>query len=167
MSGLGLLLQRRSRIRLQWVHLLWSLNLFLYTALNWWILYRWQSRSEWTLFLFLFLLLSPTVGYLLSVLLFPDHLDEGASLKEHYYQNHRWFFTLGALLPLIDLADTALKGREHLLRQGAIYLFTISLLFVLMVVAAWTRRERYHQAFAIFFLVYLVAFISINLLVIA
>jgi len=43
LSGLGWLLQKRGRVRVYWMHLLWALNLFLYLALNWWILFRWES----------------------------------------------------------------------------------------------------------------------------
>jgi hypothetical protein len=32
------------------------------------------------------------------------------------------------------------------------------------VVGAWTRDERYHAFFAVFFLIYTILFISINLL---
>ena len=72
LTGLGRLLQARGRVRLDWVHMLWALNLLLFQTLTWWILFRWQSRTEWTFFLFVFLLLSPTISFLLTVLLFPD-----------------------------------------------------------------------------------------------
>jgi len=72
LTGLGRLLQARGRVRLYWVHMLWALNLLLFQRLTWWILFRWQSRAEWAFFPFLFLLLSPTVSFLLTVLLFPD-----------------------------------------------------------------------------------------------
>ena len=76
LSGCGELLQVRQHTGLYWVHLLWGLNLFLYLVLNWWILFRWQTETEWSFFIFLFVLLSPTVGFLLSILLFPDPTEE-------------------------------------------------------------------------------------------
>ena len=79
-------------------------------ALNWWILFRWHTQSEWNFFLFLFILLSPTVEFLLAVLLFPEPLEHGTDFKQHFYSNHRWFFVLAALLPPLDAADTLLKG---------------------------------------------------------
>ena len=163
LSGLGRLLQARGHFKLYWVHLLWALNVFLYLTLNWWILYRWQGQKEWTFFLFLFVLLSPTVDYLLSVLLFPDPLEEGADLKLHFYANHRWFFILAALLPPIDFLDTSLKGWAHLIAQGLIYPISLTVWFLLIIVAAVTRREWFHKFFAVFFLLYLLVFIGINL----
>jgi hypothetical protein len=163
LTGLGRLLQGRNQVHLYWVHLLWTLNVFLFLVLNWWILFRWHTQQQWSFFLFLFVLLSPTVAYLLTALLMPDPLEEGFDSKGHFYNNHRWFFTLAALLPLIDAVDTWLKGPAHFRAQGLLYILTILLLFTLNVVAAIDRHERFHAFFAIFFLVYIVVFITINL----
>jgi hypothetical protein len=163
LSGVGRLLQDRSHIQIYWVHLLWTLNVFLYLVLNWWILFRWHSRQNWSFFLFLFVLLSPTISYLLTVLLMPDPFPDGLDLKQHFFDNHQWFFTLAALLPIIDALDTLLKGREHFMAQGSLYILTILLLFILNVVAARIRDERYHTFFVVFFFIYLLGFIAINL----
>jgi hypothetical protein len=99
----------------------------------------------------------------MSVLLVPEPLEGGMDLKHHFYANHRSLFILAALLPLIDAADTLLKGWDHFAAQGAIYVITLLVLLVLSLAAAYTRNERYHAFFAIFFLVYFTAFIGINL----
>ena len=163
LSGLGRVLQSRGRVHIYWVHLLWALNVFLFLVLNWWILFRWHVQQEWSFFLFLFVLLSPTIAFLLAVLLMPDPFEDGLDLKQHFYNNQRWFFTLGALLPIIDALDTLLKGWAHFTAQGPLYALTILLLFALNVAAARIRHERFQAFFAIFFLVYLLAFIAINL----
>ena len=93
----------------------------------------------------------------------PDPFEEGFDPKQHFYNNHRWFFTLGALLPIIDAMDTLLKGWSHFTAQGPLYVLTILLLFILNIVAALVRREGFQAFFAIFFLVYILAFIAINL----
>ena len=163
LTGCGKLLQVRQHTHLYWVHLLWALNLFLYLVLNWWILFRWRSQPEWSFFLFLFVLLSPTIGFLLSILLFPDPIEEQIDLRRHFYANRRWFFVLAALLAPIDALDTLLKGWDHFVAQGPIYLLTLSLVLVLSLIAAVTRGEKYHSFFAVFFFAYILAFISINL----
>jgi hypothetical protein len=167
LSGVGRMLQSRGRLHFYWVHTLWIVNVFLYIVLNWWILFRWQQQTQWTFFLFMFLLISPTITFLLSVLLFPNPIRENTDLDQHFYDNSRWFFILAALLPLVDLADTLLKGIPHFFEQGPFYIVTISLLTVLMVIALLTKKRWYHCFFAIFFLVYILVFISINLLVLA
>jgi hypothetical protein len=163
LTGVGRLLQVRHHTPLYWVHLVWAGNLFLFLVLNWWILFRWHSQAEWTFFLFLFVLLSPTIAFLLAVLLFPEPLEDGLNLKHYFYANHRWFFILAALLAPIDGIDTLLKGWDHFLAQGPIYILTLVLVLGLSAVAAMTRNERYHAGFALFFLAYLLTFITINL----
>lgn len=165
--GVGKLLEKRSQVHLYWVHLMWVVNVFVFIALEWWVLFRWQAQVEWTFFLFVFLLASPTIAFLLSVMLFHESLTEHLDFREHFYGNHRWFFTLGALLPPLDFVDTYLKGYEHLIAQGPIYIVTIVLVTSLSVIAAATKNEKYHKFFSIFFFVYILAFISINLSVLA
>ena len=163
LTRFGRLLQVWHKSRLYWVHVLWAVNLFLYIVLNWWILFRWSTVSEWNFFIFLFVLLSPTIAFLMSVLLVPDPLEGGMDLKHHFYANHRSFLILAALLPPIDALDTLLKGWDHFVAQGAIYIITLLVLLVTCLVAAYTRDERYHAFFAVFFLVYITVFIGINL----
>jgi hypothetical protein len=163
LTGVGKMLQLRQSIRPYWVHLIWVLNVLLWLLLNWWILYRWRAYEGWTFFLFLFLLVSPTIAFLLSVLLVPEPLEEEHNLREYYYDNHRWFFTLAALLPLIDAVDTLLKGWDHFVAQGPLYIITLLILFTMSAVGAWTKSERYHAAYAFFFLAYIMAFIGVNL----
>lgn len=163
LTGFGRVLQVRRRMTLYWVHHLWSANLFLYLVLNWWILFRWRTQSEWTFFIFLFVLLSPTVGFLLSVLLFPEPMEDGINLKQHFYANHRGFFLLGALLAPLDMVDTLLKGWDHFAAQGPVYPASMVLVLVLNLIAAWTKNEKYHAFFAVFFAVWLLIFIGINL----
>jgi hypothetical protein len=163
LTGFGKLLQIRTSVRPYWVHALWAGNVLLWLLLNWWILYRWRTHEGWTFFLFLFVLLSPTITFLLAVLLFPEPLEPGTDLKAHFYANRRWFFSIAACLPLIDLADTLLKGTAHFRAQGPLYVATIVSLFVLSITGAITEREWFHKAFAMFFLLYILVFITVNL----
>jgi hypothetical protein len=71
LGGVGEMLQARSRHRIYWVHVIWIVNLFLYLVIAWWIFYRWRDQQPWNFYLFLFVLISPTILYLASLLLFP------------------------------------------------------------------------------------------------
>jgi hypothetical protein len=117
--GFGKIVQARDRVQVYWVHLVWVLNVFLYTVLNWWILYRWHTQTDWNFFLFLFILLSPTVEFLLSILLFPEPLER-ADLRHHFFANRLWFFVLAGSLAPLDAIDTLLKGYAHFAAQGSI-----------------------------------------------
>jgi hypothetical protein len=163
LTGIGKIVERRDKVQKYWVHILWSVNVFLFMALNWWVLFRWESWSPWSFPLFMFLLLTPTVCFLLSVVLFPDPFEEKMDFKQHFYEDRRWFFALATLLPPLDFVDTLLKGMPHMLAQGPIYIFTIVLITALSAVAALTKNQTYNKFFSIFFLVYISVFISINL----
>ncbi|HST30952.1 MAG TPA: hypothetical protein VLK27_08970 [Chthoniobacterales bacterium] len=154
LAGVGEMLQARSRPRLYWVHGLWIANLFLYLVIAWWVFYRWRSQPQWTFFLFIFVLISPTLLYLASTLLFPREvdLDERVDYKAHYYANHRAFFIILAIFGPIDVVDTLLKGIPHFLEQGPQYIVQIVLYLCGLTIAAITRNERYHQFYSIFFL---------------
>jgi hypothetical protein len=161
-SGLGTTVEHRKTVRVYWVHLIWALNLFLFITLEWWIRFRWHTQNEWNFFLLLFLLLSPSVSFLLSVILFPGTIAK-TDFKQQFFQNRRWFFSLAAILPPLDAADTLLKGFAHFQAQGIIYPIYLSILLLLTVLGVFLESEAYHKFFAIFFLCCLVGFILVNL----
>jgi hypothetical protein len=152
--GVGEMLQARARRRIYWVHSIWIVNLFLYLVIAWWIFYRWRNQQPWTFLLFVFVLISPTLLFLCSRLLFPPEnaLDQLVDYKKHYYANHRAFFVIFCLFTPVDAIDSLLKGIPHFLELGPQYYLSSTLYFAGMLGAAITRRERYHQVFAIIFL---------------
>src|SRR6266513_3872403 len=154
LGGVGEMLQARSHRRIYWVHAVWIINLFLYLVIAWWIFYRWRNQEPWRFLLFIFVLISPTLLYLASLLLFPREGDVDAAVdyKTHYYANHRAFFILFALFTPVAIADSLLKGIPHFLQLGPQYFVSNLLFFAGLVTAAITPNERYHQFYAIFFL---------------
>jgi hypothetical protein len=154
LGGVGEMLQARSARRIYWVHAIWIINLFLYLVIAWWIFYRWRNQQTWTFLLFVFVLISPTVLYLASLLLFPRESDVDAAIdyKTHYYANHRAFFILFGLFTPVDIVDSLLKGVAHFLALGPQYFVSSLLYFGGLVTAAITRNERYHEFYAVFFL---------------
>src|ERR1051325_476767 len=157
LAGVGDMLQAGSLRRIYWVHALWVINLFLFLVAAWWIFYRWRSEQHWTFFLFVFVLISPTILYLAALLLFPP---EGAparsrdDYRNHFYANHRAFFIFFGLFAPVDNVDTLLKGIPHYLAQGPWYVISSIVMIVTMGIAAITTNEKYHQCFAIYFLIH-------------
>jgi hypothetical protein len=155
LGGVGEMLQARSHRRIYWVHAIWIINLFLYLVIAWWIFYRWRNQEPWRFLLFVFVLISPTLLYLASLLLFPREGDVDAAVdyKTHYYAKHLAVFILFALFTPVDIADSLLKGVSHFLALGPQYFISNALYFAGLTTAAITRNERYHEFYAIFFLV--------------
>ena len=169
LAGVGEMLQARMRPRIYWVHVVWIVNLFTYLVVAWWIFYRWRNQQEWSFYLFVFVLISPTILYLASILLFPREgsIEESVDYKTHYYANHGAFFAIFSMFTVVDFADTLLKGIPHFLALGKPYIISNTLYFTGMVTAAITQNERYHQFYAIFFLVQtiVISFILFQILV--
>lgn len=119
--------------------------------------YRWRFEQHWPFWLFIFVLISPTVLYLASVVLSPRDLDSSTAprnYRSHFYANHRTFFLLLAIYAPVDVADSWLKGTAHLPGLGASYFISATILFTTLIIAAFTRNERYHRVFAIYFLLH-------------
>lgn len=158
LAGVGEMLQARSHRQIYWVHAVWVVNLFLYLVVAWWIFYRWRNQQPWTFFLFVFVLISPTILYLASIVLFPREgfVDESVNYKTHFYANHRVFFILLALFGPIDVVDTLLKGIPHFLEQGPRYIVSSAFFLVGLTIAAITRNQRYHEVYCLIFLAHTV-----------
>jgi hypothetical protein len=91
-------------------------------------------------------------------LLFPRDLAGYEGFKDYYFSRRGWFFGLLVVGQAVDLADTLLKGMVHFRSLGPSYPIAIAIVSLLMLIAMRTRSERYHGAFAISSVVYLVAY---------
>lgn len=164
LSGVSEIMRSRVVGGASWVHGLWVLNIFLYNLVVWWATYRWRVVESWDFFLFVYVLATPLLLYLLSALLFPDP-DDKIDITTHFDEVRRWFFGLLSLLPLLDVGDSLLKGREHFADLGPAYLIGMVALFTASVIGG-TRRPRrptYYAVFGAIFGVYLLVFITLNL----
>jgi hypothetical protein len=85
----------------------------------------------------------------------PADLEGYAGYRDYFYSRRAWFFGLQATWLTVDLADTLLKGMAYFASFGLEYPIATIAQIVLCIVAAITRNERFHGAFAIGMFVYL------------
>jgi hypothetical protein len=158
LQGVGGLVQHPHREKIYWVHLLWVAAIFLRAIFWWWFEFELSKTAEWTFTLYLFVLGYAVLIYLLCALLFPRDLAGYDGFKDYYYSRRAWLFGLLLIAQAVDLADTLLKGMDHFRSLGPFYPVAMAIVSVLLLIAMRTRGERYHGAFAIFSVVYLIGF---------
>lgn len=106
---------------------------------------------------YLFVILYACVFFFLCVLLFPTSLEDYSGY-EHYFMSRRaWFFGFLALAFLVDLIDTAVKGKAYFESFGIEYPLRNTAYIALCVVAALTPSRRFHAAFLVGALLYQLA----------
>jgi len=158
LQGVGRIVEHPRGEKVYWVHLLWVGAIFLRAIFWWWFEFRLSKTAEWTFTLYLFVIGYAVLIYLWCVLLFPRNFGGYEGYKDYFYARRGWFFGLVLLGQFVDLADTLLKGIDHFRSLGPSYPIGVAVLSVLLVIAMRTRSERYHAAFAIFAVAYLVLF---------
>ena len=158
LQGVGAIVQHPRRDKVYWVHLLWVAAIFHRAIFWWWFEFRLSQTPEWTFTLYLFVLGYAFLIYLWCALLFPRDLEGYDGFKDYFYSRRGWFFGLLVAGQAVDVADTLLKGMAHFRSLGLVYPCGILALSALLLIAMRTRSERYHAAFAIFSLVYLIAY---------
>jgi hypothetical protein len=159
LKGAALIIQHPKRFRVYWVHLVWTLFLFLYLVHFWWWEINLQRVQVWTFPLYLFVAFYAILLYFLCTLFFPDQIGDYDGFKGYFYSRRRWIFGFMAGLFVVDLFDTIIKGHDYYYRHQLAYNTRAAAYVLLCLVALKVRRPWFHAAFAVFALVYEVAFI--------
>ena len=109
MSGLAKMIHVRGQVRFSDVHVIWTATILLWLISYWWFTFSFASIAQWTIPLFLFVLIYGALIFFLIALLYPDNLDPGMDLFEHFVETRRWFFGTFIALGVVDLADVWIK----------------------------------------------------------
>jgi hypothetical protein len=115
------------------------------------------SVESWTLQLYLFLLFYAVLIYLLCALLFPSDLEGYSGFEDYFLDRRIWFFSGSALLVLIDLTDTWMKGAEYFADLGVEYQVRGALTVLACFVAMSTKNRWFHGTFAVLSTAWLLA----------
>lgn len=138
-----LLAQKRSRVRFHWLPLVWAALVFVSLVEWWWASFGMRSQHEWNFFYFLFVLLRPVVGYLSASFVLPT-LEPGAAcdLRQYYFDNRQWLFSLLAAGNLLDALRRLLEGAA----LGDIGVWSNLVGCLLLASLAVSRNVRHHAA---------------------
>jgi hypothetical protein len=108
-------------VRIDWIHLTWVAHIFSWIVLFWWYSYAWTTTFEWSMLIFVFLVLYAVAMYVMCVVLVPSDMDQVEDFATYFMSLRSWFFSGLIGLILIDVLDTAAKGLDHLLDIGPGY----------------------------------------------
>ena len=149
LGGVSLILDTRVRERVDWIHALWTANVFVTTLLVWWFNFGLTAVQEWTLLHFLNLVAYSVVLYLMSGLLYPVRGAEIIDFRAHFECNRPRFFMVLLVFQAVDLAEAALKQQAlgagwAPLRLAALVVFTVG-----FAVGMRSSNRAYHGALAI------------------
>lgn len=158
LRGLARIVQHPKQYRVYWVHLVWSLFLFLYLIHFWWWEFR-LRQVAWTFPVYFFITLYATLIYVLCTLLFPDEMSDYKGFREYFYSRKSWFFSLLALLFAGDIGDTLVKGLAYFRAVGPLYYFRTISCVVLSLIAIKVDNPKFQSAFAVFAVLSEIAFI--------
>src|SRR5437762_13623339 len=159
LAGLARFMQHPAHKKLYATHLLWVAVVLLAAVHFWWFELGLARIQPWPFELFVFILGYAFLFYLMASLLIPDAIDEYAGYEEYFISRRRWFFGLLAATVPVELIDTLAKGGGHVRSLGGEYPLRLAVVLVLCGVAAWTPNRRFHLAFALVYLLYLIAWI--------
>jgi hypothetical protein len=135
-------------------HVVWSVVVLIYAVHFWWGEFALHKIPVWYFGSYLLVLFYAFLIFLLAALLFPDVTHEHEGHEGYFLQQRAWFFGVFVLCILVDLLDTALKGKEYFFQLGPEYLFRAAFAIVLAVIAACVRSARSVAVIGLIWLTY-------------
>lgn len=164
LTGVSKTIHHRETIRAYWVQLVWAGNTLVYIIAVWWGMFSWSSLGQWSFFQFLFIITYAIALFLLASLLFPWDLPSDLDFRRHFYSNRRWFFGILFVARSLDIPETLVKAQGGIRALPPAYVAWVSVLLILAAIAIWTPNRRYHAFYAVFWLVWVLGYVSLNTL---
>ncbi|MBL6444920.1 hypothetical protein JMN32_01275 [Fulvivirga sp. 29W222] len=128
-QGWGSIIKNRDHIRIYWQHLLWTIFAFIMFIQNWWGIWPRTAAINESIFFFIYSLIPIFLFYLISVILFPDFKKhEQVDLKDYFYKNTRWLFSLFAVYFVLTIISSFVYDDignvfvQNIIRAGGVLL---------------------------------------------
>lgn len=141
LASWGEQIRLRHRIRHYALHTAWSALLLFVMMQVWWSLWKLSERTGWTFPEYLALVVPFLTLALMAYILTPNLEEPDEDIRKHYFDNSRWFFSLGAFSLAAWAFFSYVVVGESIYEPGSPYRFTG---IILMLVLAGWRNERVH-----------------------
>jgi hypothetical protein len=143
LQGLRGLVINRRHVAVYWPSVAWAGLLLLINVQAWWAMYGMRQKLTWTFLEFAMVLLQVIVLYMLAGLVLPDlQSSNRTNLKQHYFEQARWFYGLAVFLLVVSVTkDVVLDGRMPKVTNLAFHGLWASV----WATGAFTTSESYHR----------------------
>ncbi|MFG0252754.1 MAG: hypothetical protein ACF8NJ_07780 [Phycisphaerales bacterium JB038] len=153
LSGLLKIIEHRDSARIDWLPLLWTFSLLMWSVSFWWFTY---GRAELPATEIHVLHLLYVLGYAATIyvslgLLYPHRIAAGHDMRAHFERNRSWFFSALLVLGAFDIGDTLWAVVTYGGSPFRLYWFTAGVWLLGSAAALRVENRRYHVAFAVVF----------------
>ncbi|WP_292055020.1 MULTISPECIES: hypothetical protein [unclassified Martelella] len=142
LSGLSRRLQEPDKTAGMPAQIVWSLVLLFGAVHFWWWEFALRFISQWNFWIYIFVLSYASLFFLMSTLLYPDHIQTNADREDFFIRRRYAFFALFAASFAFDLIDTLIKGRDHLTSLGIWYGVRLAAGTLIALIAMRTENSR-------------------------
>jgi hypothetical protein len=129
---------------LYWLHICWTLFLFIYILHLWWVFGHYREQISVNFFSFLLTLLPCFLFWLITKSIFPDYSNDLANinLKYYYYQQSAYIFSGYSLLMIVSIigAPYLFEDRKFWTRAT----FSRFILLAIFLIARVETNPIYH-----------------------
>lgn len=160
LRGLASIIEHPQRRGCSALHLCWVAWTLVSLVTFWWWEFRLTEVHRWTFETYLFVIAYCATWFLLCALLFPDDLRDYGSYGNYLLQRRRWIFAVIAVLTLLDLVDTAIKGESRWRLLGAAYPLHTGAMLLVALLGWHLRTARAQLRLAALTLVYQVGYFA-------
>ncbi len=154
--GISRIIQHPENAKPYWVHLSWVLTMFIYSVFWWWWEFNLNEIEVWTFGAYLLVVLYAFLVFLMCALLSPLSLSGYTGFEEYYYEKRAWIFGTFLVIQFVDSGVALIKGTDYFLGLGVTYYVGQSLSVVFSAIAISTRNKKFHGAFVLALLTFLV-----------
>nr|WP_063571892.1 hypothetical protein [Luteibacter rhizovicinus] len=162
LKGIASIIEHPRLFGWSWIHMSWVVWALISIMTFWWWEFRLTEVPVWTFGSYLFVLSYCALYFMMSTLLFPSDVREFGSYENYILERRGWFFGLIALLTVMDLVDTSLKGSARWHTLGAAYLAHTVIMLGVVIIGFTQKRRKVQLTLAVFALAYQAAYFAVE-----
>lgn len=162
LRGIASIIEHPHRFHWSWIHMSWVAWALVTVVTFWWWEYRLIWIAHWTFESYVFVIVYCSSFFLLAVLLFPSDVSEYGSYEAYLLSRRPWFFGLIAIMTLLDLIDTSIKGWGRWQALGLAYPIHTGIVLIFAALGILLKKRRAQLCLAIIALTYQVAYMVLQ-----